>query len=173
MRKKFSEATKRKTFILSLVYVLTIIFAYTAGRWLVDQAPVETIDLMDGLPSSAVSFLALYFLSAAPLVLTAVVAFCLSEECLLPIVFVEIFTYSYCCCALLRAFPGSGWVLCGLCMFSKSLATFVYIWLWGRRFVFHASNVKKDLVISAFFVFLIVLADVTIVSPFTTSLFIH
>ena len=173
MRRKFSEAIERRTFILPLVYVLTVFSACIAGRWFADLTPVETISTMGSLLSSSVSFGALYFFSAAPLLLTAVVACCLRDEFLLPIVFLEIFTHSYCSCILLCAFPGSGWLLCGLCMFTRSLATFVYLWLWGRRLVFRSSDVKKDLIISAFFVFLILLADMTLISPFTTSLFIH
>lgn len=173
MRRKFSEATERRTFILSLAYVLTVFSAFVAGRCLADQTPVETIDSMRGLPSSPVSFFGLYFLSAAPLLLTAVVAFCFREEFLIPIVFAEIFSYSYCSCILLCVFPGSGWLLCSLCMFTRSLATFVYIWLWGRCLIFRSTDVKKELIISAFFVFLIVLADMMLISPFTTSLFIH
>ena len=153
--------------------MLTVLAAFIAGRSLAEHTPLETLSAMGGLLRSSVSSVALYFFSAVPFLLTAVVAFCLSKEFLFPIIFLEIFIYSYCSCIFLCSFPEAGWLLCALCMFTKSLATFVYLWLWGRCLVFRSSVLKKDLAVSVILVFLIVLADITFVSPFAMSLFIH
>lgn len=115
---------------------------------------------------SGVSIVKLFAVSSLPVLITAL-AFLISPVLIFPIAFCKAAFFGFASICISNAFPGAGWLIRPLVMFSDLGAICVTIWLWT-----HCLTAQKKLSPGVFLVCILCIASICAVDQFLLMPFI-
>ena len=153
-----------------LYLAFSFLFGFAVGVLLSGTVGPSGILLMRRLCTTPVSIVRLLIVRSLPFLITALVLYKFSSRLFLPLAFGKAFLYGYTLRLIYLAFPGAGWFVWLMLLFSDTIATLALysIWLQNlsaptgdrfRRFIWYLGAV---LVISVF--------DYCVLSPYLAML---
>lgn len=171
MRKTIISVKYQQRF--ALYFSVAWLAGLAAGVLVAIQSSAIHNSLTQSLPYSRLSVVGFLVSLIAPFLLSAIFIKISLFGLIIPLIFGKAFSYSWCVCLLLISYPGSGWLLCRLLVFSDFIVTVLLLWYWFRGLDQKNNRRQNDLLLCLVIALAIGCIDCCVISPLGISLLLH
>ena len=158
---------------LALYFSLAWLAGLSAGVLVTAQSSTIHNTLTQSLSYSRLSVVGFLASLVAPFLLSAIFFRMSLFGLVIPLIFGKAFSYSRCVCLLMISFPGAGWLLCRLLVFSDFIVTVLLLWYWFRGLDQKNNRRQIDLLLCLVIALAIGCIDCCVISPLGISLLLH
>lgn len=128
------------------------------------------VSLMRGLCMTPVSIVRLLIVRLLPFLICALIIYKFSSRLFIPLAFLRAFSYGYVLRLVYMAFPGAGWLVWLLLLFSDTAGVFLLFFFWLKNTPVPSHNGFKLLVWCGMAVLLSAVFDYCLLSPYLAML---
>ena len=129
-----------------------------------------SLALMRAAAGSRVSIVNLLAVTVLPFLLSAFAVFFSRQWLIFPLCFGKAFSFGFCAYAVCGAFPGAGWLIRFLLLFSDQCFIPVLFWFWIRHIGGQKRNLRWDTAVCLGVAAVVGSLDQWLISPFLAAL---
>lgn len=167
----FRDCIRDRFWIRKALILILWVLGLLTGCILVKKAATSSFSQMRMLVNSHVSIFSVLLITFFPLVISAIALWFSKPWLLLPLAFTKAFLFGFVSSCVMVAFGNAAWLVRWFVLFTDSVMSVCYLWLWLKEGT--SDNINGLLLTSIFASIVVCSLDYFAVSPYLCMLFDH